>query len=62
VISCSHSSSFSAGRAFNAGKPPTIPDVHWAITSAGQETMNNGAPIIGRRRFDRIGGKAMARA
>src|SRR5206468_7977831 len=31
LISCSHSSSWEAGRALSAGKAPTIPDVHWAI-------------------------------
>jgi hypothetical protein len=56
VISCSHSSSFSAGRALSAGKLPTIPAVHWAMTSAGLETMNNGAPITGRRSGAKTGG------
>src|ERR1700722_15942468 len=35
------------GRAFSAGKAPTIPALHWAITSAGCETMNSGAPTTG---------------
>ena len=39
-----------AGRAFSAGKLPTIPAVHWAITSFGFETMNIGAPMTGMRR------------
>ena len=47
VISCSHSSSCEMGRALSAGKEPTIPALHWAITSAGCETMNNGAPTTG---------------
>ena len=38
------------GRAFSAGKLPTIPAVHCAITSFGFETMNIGAPITGMRR------------
>src|SRR5580704_10134926 len=35
------------GRALSAGKAPTIPALHWAITSAGCETMNSGAPTTG---------------
>src|SRR5208282_4071269 len=49
VISCSHSSSCEMGRAFRAGKAPTIPALHWAMTSAGCEMMNSGAPTTGRR-------------
>ncbi len=45
VISCSHSSSCSAGRALSEGKLPTIPAVHWAMTSFGFDTMNIGAAI-----------------
>src|SRR5208282_2804973 len=37
------------GRALSAGKAPTIPALHWAITSAGCEMMNNGAPTTGSR-------------
>ena len=47
VISCSHSSSWEIGRALSAGKAPTMPALHWAITSAGWEMMNNGAPMTG---------------
>jgi hypothetical protein len=36
-----------AGRAFNAGKAPIIPDLHWARTSSGPDTMNIGAPMSG---------------
>ncbi len=35
------------GRALSAGKEPTIPALHWAITKAGCETMNSGAPTAG---------------
>jgi nitronate monooxygenase len=42
-----------AGRALSAGKLPTIPAVHCAMTSFGLEMMNIGAPITGRRRRDR---------
>lgn len=45
-------SSFSCGRALRAGKEPTMPALHWAITSAGLETMKRGAPITGRRSFE----------
>src|SRR5271165_929790 len=37
------------GRALSEGKAPTIPALHWAITSAGCEMMNSGAPTAGRR-------------
>ena len=47
VISCSHSSSWEMGRALSAGNAPTIPALHWAITSAGCEMMNSGAPTTG---------------
>ena len=43
----SHSSSFSTGRAFSAGNEPTMPALHWAITSSGPETMNSGDPTTG---------------
>src|SRR5260370_38412222 len=43
----SHSSSFSTGRAFSAGNEPTTPAWHWAITSSGPDTMNNGDPRTG---------------
>ena len=35
VISVSHSSSCSAGRALSAGKAPTMPALHCAITRSG---------------------------
>ena len=38
-----------------------MPLVHWAITSFGLETINNGAPITGIRRPWRIGGRLTAR-
>ena len=47
VISASHSSSCSAGRAFSAGIEPTTPALHCAITSFGLLMMNSGAPMIG---------------
>ena len=50
MISCIHSSSCSAGRAFSDGKLPTTPALHWAMTSFGLETMNSGAPMTGMRR------------
>ena len=43
----SHSSSFSTGPAFSAGNEPTMPALHWAITSSGPETMNSGEPTTG---------------
>src|SRR6266851_7345711 len=43
----SHSSSFSTGRAFSAGNEPTMPALHWAMTSSGPDTMNSGAPTTG---------------
>src|SRR5713101_9340285 len=42
-----HSSSSSLGRALSAGKAPTMPALHCAITSSGTETMKSGAPITG---------------
>src|SRR3984957_8716636 len=60
VISCSHSSSCEMGRALSAGKAPTIPALHWAITSAGCETMNSGAPTTGSLSLSRrMSGSAM---
>src|ERR1700733_8598034 len=48
------------GRALSAGKAPTIPALHWAITSAGCETMNNGAPTTGSLSLPfRISGSAI---
>jgi hypothetical protein len=50
----------SCGRAFRAGKLPTMPALHWASTSSGPLTMNIGAPITGRRRLSRSnGGRAI---
>jgi hypothetical protein len=43
----SHSPSFSTGRAFSAGNEPTMPALHWAITSSGPDTMNSGEPTTG---------------
>src|SRR5580704_10449398 len=60
VISCSHSSSCEMGRALSAGKAPTIPALHWAITKAGCETMNSGAPTTGSLSLSRrMSGSAM---
>ncbi len=60
VISCSHSSSCEMGLALSAGKAPTIPALHWAITSAGCEIMKSGAPTTGRRSLSlRNAGSAM---
>ena len=55
----SHPSSSSFGRAFSAGKAPTIPARHWAMTRSGLEMMNSGAPITGRASFCRRGGRGM---
>ena len=51
VISASHSSSCAAGRALSAGNEPTMPALHWAMTSSGLEMMNSGAPMIGSGRL-----------
>src|SRR6476620_8191773 len=59
VISASHSSSCSAGRAFSAGIEPTMPAVHWAMTSLGLLTMKSGAPKIGRGRLRRTAGSGI---
>ena len=37
-------------RAFSAGKLPTMPALHWAMTNSGQEMMNSGDPTAGIRR------------
>src|SRR5665647_549954 len=62
VVMCSsHTASCSLGRAFSAGNEPTMPALHWAITSSGVETMNIGEPITGRVRWpSRIAGMGMA--
>ena len=51
VMRCSHSSSISLGRAFSAGKAPTMPALHCSITRSGLETMNSGAPTTGMERI-----------
>ena len=51
VISASHSSSSSAGRALSAGIEPTMPAWHCAMTSFGLLMMKSGEPMTGRRRF-----------
>ena len=56
VSRCSHSSSTGAGRAFSAGKEPTMPARHCAITRSGLEMMNNGEAITGRRRRSNTAG------
>ena len=60
VISASHSSSSSAGRAFSAGIAPTMPALHCSITSLGLLMMNSGEPITGSGRFCRTGGSDKA--
>jgi len=47
LIRASHSSSNAAGRASSAGKLPTTPALHCAITRSGLEIMNSGAAITG---------------
>jgi hypothetical protein len=32
----------------SAGKDPTIPALHWAITNSGPDMINNGALITGK--------------
>src|SRR6476469_1565177 len=56
LISCSHSSSCDAGRAFSAGIDPTTPALHCSITSLGVLTMNIGEAMTGSGRFRRTGG------
>src|SRR3546814_3944480 len=55
----SHSSSSGCGRALSAGKLPTIPALHCAMTRSGPETMKSGEPMTGRRRRSKIAGRAM---
>ena len=59
VMRWSHSSSTPEGRAFRAGKLPTIPALHWAMTSSGPETMNMGEPMMGRRSRSNGAGRGM---
>src|SRR3984957_2296819 len=60
VISCSHSSSCEMGRALSGGTAQTIPPLRWAITKAGCETMNSGAPTTGSLSLSRrMSGSAM---
>ena len=40
----------SAGRAFSAGKDPTIPALHCSITSLGPLAIKRGEPITGKLR------------
>ena len=47
------------GRAFSAGKLPTIPALHCAMTSSGPETMNSGEPMTGRRRRSNGAGRVV---
>jgi hypothetical protein len=58
--SVSQVSSSSAGRAFRAGKEPTMPALHCAATSAGPLAMNIGEAMTGRERFCNAAGRAMA--
>ena len=48
VISISHSSSCSAGRAFKDGMEPMTPAMHWAISILGLLTIKRGAAITGK--------------
>ena len=57
VISASHSSSSSAGRALSAGMEPTMPALHCSITSLGLLMMNRGEPMTGSVGFCNTGGK-----
>ena len=57
VISFSHSSSCSAGRAFNAGIEPTTPAIHCAMTSLGLLMMNSGEPMMGKGKWAKAPGK-----
>src|SRR5512143_1758122 len=59
-MSVSHWSRVSFGRAFSAGKEPTMPALHCSITSFGLPAMNIGAPITGMRSFCNIGGRDTA--
>src|SRR3954471_3496887 len=56
VMRSSHSSSCSFGRALSAGKEPTTPEMHCAMTRSGLEMMNSGAPFTGRPRGFRMSG------
>src|SRR5687768_12985919 len=56
---CSHSSRTPLGRAFSAGKLPTMPALHCAITNSGPETMNSGEPVTGRRRRSNGAGRVV---
>jgi hypothetical protein len=58
--SVSQVSSSSAGRAFSAGKEPTMPALHCAATSFGPLAMNIGDAMTGRVRFCSTGGRAMS--
>eukprot|EP00966_Prymnesium_polylepis_P077295 1790384-Prymnesium_polylepis.2 len=60
LICVSHSSSLSFGRALSAGKEPTMPALHWAITSSGLDTMKSGACGERRGRGERPGGGGAA--
>src|SRR5690606_10961280 len=54
-----HSSSTCAGRAFSAGKEPTTPALHWAMTRSGLERMNIGEQTTGIDRPCRMAGRDM---
>ena len=56
VISISHSSSCSAGRALRAGMEPTTPAMHWAITNLGLLMMNKGEAMTGKGRWAKAAG------
>src|SRR3569832_1566364 len=55
----SHVLSKPAGRAFSAGKDPTMPALHCAATRAGPLAMNSGAPMPGKLSFCNPAGNAM---
>ena len=60
VIWWIHSSSWLCGRALSAGKLPTMPALHCAMTRSGPDTMKSGAPMTGRRRREKMSGRAKA--
>ena len=50
-ICSNHSRRTAAGRALSAGKLPTMPALHCAITSSGPETMNSGWSVAAKVRW-----------
>ena len=63
VILSSQRSSSASGRALSAGKEPTTPALHWAITRSGLEIIKRGAATTGNlKRCESIAGKAMVKS